>query len=84
MLNELQKNEVVALCQNLVQSPSTSRHEDGVVERLKAFFEANGFDSVHVDKYGNVIGCIKGSRPGPKILFDGHIDTVPVLSLIHI
>ena len=32
----------------------------------------------HVDRYGNVIGCIKGSRPGPRILFDGHIDTVPV------
>ena len=78
MLNETQKNEVVALCQKLIQSPSTSGHEEGVVERLKAFFEANGFDSVHVDRYGNVIGCIKGSRPGPRILFDGHIDTVPV------
>lgn len=78
MLNEMQKNEVVALCQKLIQSPSTSGHEKGVVERLKAFFEANGFDSVRVDRYGNVIGCIKGSRPGPRVLFDGHIDTVPV------
>ena len=37
-----------------------------------------GFDSVTVDTYGNIIGCIKGNRPGPKLLFDGHIDTVPV------
>ena len=37
-----------------------------------------GFDEVTVDKYGNIIGCIKGNRPGKKVLFDGHIDTVPV------
>lgn len=24
------------------------------------------------------IGCIKGKYPGKKLLFDGHIDTVPV------
>lgn len=24
------------------------------------------------------IGCIKGNYPGKKLLFDGHIDTVPV------
>lgn len=29
MLNETQKNEVVALCQKLIQSPSTSGHEEG-------------------------------------------------------
>ena len=41
--------------------------------------KALGFDEVKVDAYGNVIGCIKGKRPGKKILFDGHIDTVPVI-----
>ena len=78
MLTQEQQNNVVALCQKLIQSPSYSGHEDGVVARLKEFFEANGFDSVHVDKYGNVIGCMKGNRPGPRLQFDGHIDTVPV------
>lgn len=78
MLNQTQQEQVIALCQKLIQSQSYSGHEDGVVARLKEFFEANGFDSVHVDKYGNCIGCIKGNRPGPKILFDGHIDTIPV------
>src|SRR5699024_7893233 len=47
-------------------------------EELQNYFKANGFDDVHVDKYGNTIGVIKGSKPGPKILFDGHMDTVPV------
>lgn len=78
MLTEQQKNQVVELCRTLVRSPSTSGHEDGVVAALKEFFESNGFDSVHVDRYGSIVGCIKGNRPGPKLLFDGHIDTVPV------
>lgn len=37
-----------------------------------------GYDTVHIDKYGNVIGSIKGKYEGPKVLMDGHIDTVPV------
>ena len=78
MLTEIQRDQVVELCRALVGSPSTSGHEEGVVAVLKEFFTKHGFDSVHVDRYGSVIGCIKGSRPGPRLLLDGHIDTVPV------
>lgn len=78
MLNEVRKSELIALCQTLIQSPSYSGQEAGVVEKLTSYFNANGFDKVHVDKYGNIIGTIKGNRPGPKLQFDGHIDTVPV------
>jgi putative selenium metabolism hydrolase len=38
----------------------------------------NGFDEVFVDRYGSITGLIKGKNPGPKVLYDGHIDTVPV------
>lgn len=78
MLNETQKQEVVDLCRKLIQAQSYSGHEDQVAARLQAYYKANGFDSVRVDDYGNVIACIRGKRPGPKLLFDGHIDTVPV------
>ena len=78
MLNKEQEQAVVLLCQELVRQRSYSGEEGGVVKVLKANMEQMGFDSVTVDKYGNIIGCIKGNRPGPKILFDGHIDTVPV------
>ena len=43
--------------------------------------EAGVFDEIETDCYGNVIGHIKGKNPGPKVLFDGHIDTVPVGNL---
>lgn len=78
MLNQEKQDKVIELCQNLVKQQSYSGQEAGVVSELKAFFDANGFDEVIVDDYGNVIGHIKGNRPGKKLLFDGHIDTVPV------
>ena len=78
VLTQDQKNDVKELCRDLIKKPSYSGQEDGVVGVLRAYMEKNGFDDVVVDKYGNIIGCIKGKRPGPKILFDGHIDTVPV------
>lgn len=78
MFNETQQQEIIDLCQSVIQSRSYSGEEKEVADKLKAYCEANGFDDVTIDRYGNIIGCIKGNRPGPKVLFDGHIDTVPV------
>ena len=78
MLTPEQKKEVTDLCSALIKSPSLSGHEDGVVAILKEYMEKNAFDEVFVDRYGSIIGCIKGRRPGPKVLYDGHIDTVQV------
>lgn len=78
MLSEERKNEVIALCQKMIQARSYSGEEDKVAQILKTFFENKAFDDVRIDQYGNIIGMIKGKKPGKKILFDGHIDTVPV------
>ena len=78
MLNEARKEEVLELAKVLISQQSYSGHEGGVAAELEKYMKANGFDDVTVDKYGNIIGKIKGNRPGKKVLFDGHIDTVPV------
>ncbi len=78
MLSEKRQTQVTALCQALIRQPSYSGHEEGAEGILRAFMEANGFDSVTTDRYGNIIGCIRGNRPGKRLLFDGHMDTVPV------
>lgn len=78
MLTNEQKDSVTELCRKLIKAQSYSGHEDKVSAILTEYFKANGFDDVKVDKYGNTIGMIKGKRPGPRILFDGHMDTVPV------
>lgn len=78
MLEKAGEKQVVALCQELIRQRSYSGEEAGMVKILSAYMKEMGFDEVTIDRYGNLIGCIKGSRPGKKILFDGHIDTVPV------
>ena len=72
------EEQVISLFQKLIQQKSYSGEESGVVGVLSENMKQMGFDEVTVDKYGNIIGCIKGNRPGKKVLFDGHIDTVPV------
>jgi putative selenium metabolism hydrolase len=78
MLDQTVSKSVESLCAEIIRKPSVSGEEGGVVEVLKAFMEENGFDEVTVDRYGSLVGCVKGQRPGPRILFDGHVDTVPV------
>ncbi|SHH17093.1 putative selenium metabolism hydrolase [Anaerosphaera aminiphila DSM 21120] len=78
MGKEAVNDSVVKLTQALIQQRSYSGEEKGVSDELTKYFKENGYTDVHVDKYGNTIGHIKGSRPGESILFDGHMDTVPV------
>lgn len=79
MLNSERQTKVCELCQELVRTKSLSGEEQGVVGILENFFRIHNFDSIEKDKYGNIIGCIKGMRPGKKILFEGHMDEVPVV-----
>jgi putative selenium metabolism hydrolase len=77
MLTREQKDEVIELCRRLIQIKSYSGGEGELAGALAAYFAAHGFE-VLTDAYGNVIGHLKGKRPGKRLLFDGHIDTVPV------
>ncbi len=60
------EEQVISLCQKLIQQKSYSGEESGVVGVLSENMKQMGFDEVTVDKYGNIIGCIKGNRPGKK------------------
>ena len=78
ILDGTRKERVVALCSELIREKSYSGEESGVAELLMRFFRASGFDEARTDEYGNAIGGVRGSGAGPVILFDGHMDTVPV------
>ncbi|MCT8977541.1 YgeY family selenium metabolism-linked hydrolase [Clostridium sp. CX1] len=78
MMTNERREELTKLCQELLRQPSVSGEEGKVVEAIKNAFTEMGFDDCFVDAYGNVIGHVKGNKPGKAILFDGHIDTVPV------
>jgi putative selenium metabolism hydrolase len=78
MLNDIQKTDVLELLCKLIKAQSYSGQEGQVVATLTDYMKNKGFDEVFVDRYGSITGLIRGNRPGPTILFDGHIDTVPV------
>jgi len=77
MLSEARSREVVELTKALISRPSNSGHEENAAAALREYLERSGYDEVTVDRYGSLIGVIRGKRPGKRILFDGHIDTVP-------
>lgn len=78
MLHHREEQEVIELCQSLIRAKGYSGQEDAAAEVLKAYFQKKGFDEIATDACGNVTGVIQGNRPGPCIVFDGHMDTVPV------
>lgn len=78
MLSEERKSTIISTVADLIRHRSYSGEEDGVAAALEGAMRAQGFDDVTVDRYGNVVGVIRGNRPGPKVLFDGHMDTVVV------
>ena len=68
--------ELVRLASELIKIRSYSGEEEEIARFIRDYMLENGFDSAEFDKYGSVIGCINGKRPGKSILLDGHIDTV--------
>ena len=68
MSRKSKEQSVVELTQTLIRQESYSGNEKGVSDALVAYFKENRYDEIVVDRYGNTIGCIKGNRPGPKIL----------------
>ncbi|MDR1708103.1 MAG: YgeY family selenium metabolism-linked hydrolase [Candidatus Accumulibacter sp.] len=71
------QNAVIKLCRDLIAEPSYSGHEDRAAAVLRRFMETQGYDEIFMDDYGSLVGCIHGLRPGPTLVFDGHLDTVP-------
>jgi putative selenium metabolism hydrolase len=68
---------MAAFLQELVQTPSPSTREEAVANRIAREMQQLGYSEVWTDPIGNVIGRI-GSGQGPRLLLDGHMDTVDV------
>ena len=59
----------------LVSIPSVTGSEAKCAAHIHRYLRGRGLKATK-DRYGNVV-CIKANGPGPTILFNGHIDTVP-------
>ena len=69
--------DVIELCREFVRIPSPSGQEGALAAVVAAHMKFMGF-SVELDRFGSVLGTRKGTRPGPSLLFDSHLDVVPV------
>lgn len=77
MISVALQHETLDLLERLIACPSLSGQEQGVANILKGYLKENGFATVEIDRYGDLVAGVQGSRPGVRLLFDGHIDTVP-------
>lgn len=70
--------ELIRFTQELVRCPGYSGDEGESAAAIARQMEKLGYDKIDVDRWGNVIGTIRGTQPGPTIVFDGHMDVVPI------
>jgi acetylornithine deacetylase/succinyl-diaminopimelate desuccinylase-like protein len=70
----MDEQEVISLLRSLVEIPSLTGEEREIANFVASYTEAAGFSSTRVSDHWDVVACITGSRPGPKILFLTHTD----------
>ncbi|MBD3919242.1 YgeY family selenium metabolism-linked hydrolase [Paenibacillus sp. PR3] len=77
---KVNREELIALTQRLIRAKSLSGEEQEAACIIRETMLELGYDEVWIDAYGSVIGKVQGSGGGASVLFDGHIDTVPINS----
>ena len=70
----LDKKRLIAFTQKLIQTPSLSMNEKEIASVIQSEMQELNYDEVWVDDLYNAVAVIKGSKPGPTLLFNGHID----------
>ena len=77
-LSRQNEQAITHFLQDLIRTPSLSHEEGNVANRIAEEMRRVGFDSVRIDRVGNVIGRLGDGSGKPALLYDGHMDTVGV------
>ena len=72
------RDEMVDLLRELIMTPSPSGEEKAVAELIANKLREFDFEKVEIDGLDNVICKIDGTRGSPTLLYNGHIDVVPL------
>ena len=70
------KPAAVDFCRRLIRVPALPGAEKGVADLYLAEMQQLGYDEAFRDDWGNVVGIIRGNRPGPTIMYNAHLDHV--------
>ena len=73
------KEYLIGLLSRLLETESVTRCEKDIANLIGEVMKDIGFDKVYIDENFNVVGDLKGSRPGKCLMFSVHSDTGPVL-----
>ncbi len=73
----MEEQDILNIVRDMIKIRSYSGEERELAVYLKGRMEELGFDQAYVDDYGSAVGIIRG-KGDRTVLFDGHIDTVPV------
>lgn len=68
--------QMLEFCQRIIRIPSESSYEGDVAKVYYDELIKLNYDHVLKDPWGNVVGIIKGTEPGPAIMYNGHMDVV--------
>jgi putative selenium metabolism hydrolase len=79
----IDRDGISRFAQQLVRTPSLSTQEGEVAALIAQEMCAIGYDSVTIDRMGNVIGVLQArgddsERGGRRLLYNGHMDTVDI------
>ena len=75
-LSVTDRHSMTRFLQELIRTPSLSHQEGDVARRIAAEMRDVGFSDVCIDRVGNVIGRVGGPEGHPRLLYNGHMDTV--------
>lgn len=70
--------EIINFTQELIRIKSLSGEEGALAQAVENKLRSMDFDEVFVDEYGSVVATRAGKRQGSRVLFDAHMDVVPV------
>ncbi|GHC58741.1 peptidase [Alcaligenes pakistanensis] len=70
--------DAVSLTQAFVRIPSLSGQEQGMADFVQQVMRELGFDQVTVDEKGSVLGFVGPTQAPLALLFDAHMDVVPI------
>ena len=62
--------KMVAFGQKLVQTPSISGTEGTLADFNLTEMQILGYDEVFRDTHGNIVGLVRGTEPGPTIMYN--------------
>ena len=71
------EDQMITLLADMVKIPSVSGDEAKLAEFICGYCDSLGFES-SIDRHGNVLVLVKGQKPGKRIAYNNHLDTVPV------